>query len=166
MIHVRKLLLLVLVCSPIIVAAENPFVGTWKENLDKSYNSGDNPGGALPAGARASPDRIRIESAGENRVKITQIATLDGKQGKQQETTVVTTLDGSDVHPTGATDGFTQAFRQITPNVWERIAKQPGQPIRQGYWAVSRDGKMLIITGYSKSSNGQDNYFHRVLERQ
>ncbi|MEO7145986.1 MAG: hypothetical protein ABI165_21035, partial [Bryobacteraceae bacterium] len=59
----------------------------------------------------------------------------------------------------------TASFRQISPNVWERIAKRPGD-IRNGYWAVSRDGKSLIITRYGKDSDGKDYYFNRVLDRQ
>lgn len=59
----------------------------------------------------------------------------------------------------------TRSFRSIGPNVWERILKAPGD-IRHGYWAVSSDGKMLVITGFGKDPKGQDYYFHRVLERQ
>ncbi len=152
----RKLLLFLLACSP-IVAAENPFIGTWKENFDKSYN----------ANAKAKPTNppsatIRIESVGENRVQITQDRVEPA--GKKTQTVGVFTLDGSDTHPSGPETDLTQSFRPIKPHVWERIAKRPGD-IRHGYWAVSRDGKMLIITGFGKDAKGEY-YEQRVLERQ
>ena len=152
MTHMRKLVLFLLACSP-IVAAENPFIGTWKENFAKSYDANV---------TNSQSGIIRIESAGENRVKITQDHV--DVAGKKTQTVGEFTLDGSDTHPSGPETDFTQSFRPIGPNVWERIAKRPGD-IRHGYWAVSRDGKMLIITGFGKDAKG-DYYDQRVLERQ
>ena len=152
MTHMRKLLLFLLACSP-LVAAENPFIGTWKEDFAKSYD--DNV-------TKRQSAIIRIESAGENRVKITQ-DQVDAA-GKKTQRVGEFTLDGSDTHPSGPEDDLTQSFRLIRPNVWERIAKRP-KDITDGYWAVSSDGKMLIITGFGKDANGE-HYNHRVLERQ
>jgi hypothetical protein len=152
----RKLFLLAIACS-CLSAAENPFVGAWKENVNKSLYFNQ------PASESAV---IRIESAGDKGVKITQeIVMSSGRKGQSVEETV---LDGSDVRPSspsGADSNVTRSFRSISPNVWERILKAPGD-IRHGYWAVSSDGKMLIITGFGKSPKGQEYYFHRVLERQ
>jgi hypothetical protein len=72
--------------------ANDPFVGTWKQNNDKSYNS-------EPYSAT-----IRIESLGLNRVRITQdvIRTAaDAAAGKMEHTVNEFPLDGSDVHPSG-----------------------------------------------------------------
>jgi hypothetical protein len=153
----RKLFLLLSACS-CLSAAENPFVGTWKENVNKSIYFNQ------PASQSAA---IRIESASDKGVKITQeIVTSAGKKGQTVEET---SLDGSDVRrpsgPSGGDSNVTRSFRSISPNVWERILKAPGD-IRHGYWAVSSDGKMLVITGFGKSPNGQEYYFHRVLERE
>jgi hypothetical protein len=152
----RKLFLLVFACS-CLLAAENPFVGTWKENVNKStyFNQ--------PAAESAV---IRIESAGDKGVKIIQEIVMS--TGRKGQTVEVSALDGCEDRPTapsGENSNVTRSFRSISPDVWERILKAPGD-IRHGYWAVSSDRKMLIITGFGKSPNGQEYYFHRVLERQ
>jgi len=152
MTHTRNLLLFLLACSP-LVAAENPFIGAWKEDFAKSYDTG---------GTMTKSATIRIESAGENRVRITQ--DLVDVAGKKTQVVGEFTLDGSDTHPSGPESSLTQSFRSIKPNVWERVAKRPGD-IRRGYWAVSNDGKMLIITAFGNDAKGEY-YGQRVLERQ
>jgi hypothetical protein len=152
----RNMILLGFVCSSLF-AAENPFIGTWKENVERSIYFNQ------PASQSAA---IRIESAGDIGVKITQEIVMS--TGRKGQTVEVSALDGSEVRPVGPSgpspEGI-RSFRAISPNVWERILKVPGE-IRHGYWAVSSDGKMLIITGFGKGPNGQEYYFHRVLERQ
>jgi hypothetical protein len=135
--------------------AADPFVGTWKQNVDKSFNS--DPYYAV----------IRIESAGVNRVKITQevIRTAaDKAAGKKEQSVGEFILDGSEGHPSGMQPGETQSFRRISSHAWERIARRPGD-IRHGYWAVSNDGRMLVITSFGKTEAGEY-YAQRVLERQ
>lgn len=146
----RKALLSVLSYLPLL-AAENPFIGTWKENCDKSIAT-------LPG---CVSQVILIEPVGESSVKISDEFTTPA--GEKQHSTGVHSLDGSEVHPTGTEPDFAQSFRRISPNVWERTAKRPGD-VRHGYWAVSRDGKVLIITGFGKDPKGQEYYFHRVLD--
>ena len=156
MTFVRKLLLTAFACSPLL-AAESPFIGTWKENPEKSIYFNQ------PASQSAM---LHVESAGDKGVKITQEFVIS--TGKKMQTTEETTLDGKEVElpgRSGSRSQITRSFRSIGPNVWERILKTPGDT-RHGYWAVSSDGKMLIITGFGKDSSGKEYYFHRVLERQ
>jgi len=153
---IRKLLLVSFVCS-CVSAAENPFIGTWKENVEKSIYFNQ------PASQSAE---IRIESAGDKGVKITQEVVMS--TGRKGQTIEETALDGKEIElpgRSGAESKATRSFRSISPNVWERILKAPGD-IRHGYWAVSTDGKMLVITGFGKDPKGQEYYFDRVLERQ
>src|SRR4051812_32019746 len=90
--------------------AADPFVGMWKQNNDKSYNS-------EPYSAT-----IRIESVSENRVRITQdvIRTAaDVAVGKTEHSVNEFPLDGSDVQPSGTGADTaqrlpeTQSFRRI-----------------------------------------------------
>jgi hypothetical protein len=143
----------VLVAVSTLMAADNPFIGTWKEDFAKTYIAHPN---ALVSAL------IRIESAGENRIKITQ----DGSDaaGKENHSIGVYTLDGSESRPSGLGE-VVQSFRPINEHVWERIAMYPGD-VRHGYWAVSNDSKLLIITAFGKDRNGNEYYYHRVLERQ
>jgi hypothetical protein len=99
-------------------------------------------------------------------VKITQEFVMSN--GKKSQTVQTSALDGSAVRSavtSAPASEATRSFRSIGPNVWERILKTPDD-IRHGYWSVSSDGKMLIITGFGKGPKGQEYYFHRVLERQ
>src|SRR5207302_9729070 len=90
----------ILVATPVLPAASqqptasqpraseeaSPFFGTWKQNNDKSFYS-------EPYFAT-----IRIESAGANRVRITQDVvrtTADAAAGKKENSVNEFTLDGS-----------------------------------------------------------------------
>jgi hypothetical protein len=141
-----------LACS-LIQAADNPFIGTWKENDAKSYYSRTTQG-------RFS--MIRVEDAGENRVRITLDQTrVDGTKAQMS---VTPTLDGTETPMTGS--AFILSFRPISSNSWDHIEKHPDGTTAQRYWAVSYDGKMLFITGFGKTTDGKQYYFHRVLDKQ
>jgi hypothetical protein len=142
--------LLLLASSPVL-AAGNPFIGTWKENIDKSFNADQPTQSAV----------ISIESVGGNKVKITQdIVNATGNKSRSVEEYP---LDGVEIH---TNPNVTRSFRSISPNVWERILNVSGE-IRDGYWAVSSDGKMMIITGFGKDPKSKaPYYFQRVFERQ
>ena len=141
-----------LVCSH-IRAADNPFIGTWKENDAKSYYS-------RPTQGKFS--MIRVEDAGENRVRITIDQTrADGTKAQMSSTNV---LDGSEAPMTGST--FILSFRPISSNSWDHIEKHPDGSTAQRYWAVSNDGKTLFITGFGTTPDGKKYYFHRALDKQ
>lgn len=144
----RKLSLLAFACSS-LWAAGNPFIGTWKEDVEKSIYFNQ------PASQSAV---IRIESAGDKGVKITQEIVMS--TGRKGQTVEETALDGTEVQlpgRSGPNSKVTRSFRSIAPSVWERILNTPGD-IRHGYWAVSSDGKMLVITGFGKDPKGQEYY--------
>lgn len=100
-------------CS-LIMAADNPFVGTWKENDAKSHYS------RPPLGKFSM---IRVEGAGENRVRITSDFTrADGTKGQMSGTYV---LDGTEAPMTGSTAIL--SFQPISSNSWDHIEKHPGK---------------------------------------
>jgi hypothetical protein len=146
-----KALLFAFACSTIF-AADNPFLGTWKENDAKAYYSR----------SQTKLSAIRIEGAGENRVRITSDYTRsDGIKGQWLTTP---TLDGSDAPMTGS--DFILTFRPISANVWDHIEKHPDGTTAQRFWAVSNDGKTLVITGSGTALDGKRYYFQRVLDKQ
>jgi hypothetical protein len=148
----RKPLLFLLACS-FIVAADSPFVGTWKENDAKSYYS-------RPTQTKFS--MIRVESGGENRVRITiDYPRSDGTKGQMSTTPV---LNGTDTPMIGSP--FILSFRPTSSNSWDHIEKHPDGTSAQRYWAVSNDGKTLFITGFGTTPDGKKYYFHRVLDKQ
>jgi hypothetical protein len=146
-------LLFIFTCS-LTLAADNPFVGTWKENDAKSYYS--------RATQTVKFSMIRVEGAGENRVRITSDYTrADGTKGQMSGTYL---LDGTEAPMTGSIAIL--SFRPISSNSWEHIEKHPDGTSAQRYWAVSNDGKTLLITGFGTNPDGQKYYFHRVLDKQ
>jgi hypothetical protein len=141
-----------LVCS-LIQAADNPFIGTWKENDAKSYYSRT---------TQSKFSMIRVENAGENRVRITTDSIrADGTKAQMSVTPV---LDGTETPMTGST--FILSYRPISSNSWDHIEKHPDGTTAQRYWAVSNDGKTLFITGFGTTPAGEKYYFHRVLDKQ
>jgi hypothetical protein len=149
-----RALLFAFTCS-IALAADNPFVGTWKENNAKSYYS------------RTTQTRfsmIRIEGAGENRVRITTDTDYVRGDGTKAQLFGTYVLDGSEAPLAG--DTAILSFRPISSNSWDHIEKHPDGTSAQRYWAVSNDGKTLFITGFGKAPDGKEYYFHRVLDKQ
>jgi hypothetical protein len=105
---------------------------------------------------------IRVEVAGENRVRITLDQTRVDSTKAQMS--VTPTLDGTETPMTGS--AFILSFRPITPHSWDHTEKHPDGTTAQRYWAVSNDGKTLFITGFGTTPDGEKYYFHRVLDKQ
>jgi hypothetical protein len=112
--YAGKLLLLALACSPVLTAG-NPFIGKWKEDIDKSFYSNQQP---------EQSASISIESAGDNRVKITQ--EIVNAAGNKHHSVEEYPIDGTEVHSSDPSPNVTRSFRSISPNVWERILKVSG----------------------------------------
>jgi hypothetical protein len=147
-------LLFAFTCS-LVLAADSPFVGTWKENDAKSYYS---------RSTQTKFSMIRIESAGENRVKITTDTDYVRGDGTKAQLFGAYDLDGTEAPLAG--DTAILSFRLISSNSWDHIEKHPDGTSAQRYWAVSNDGKTLFITGFGTTPDGKKYYFHRVLDKQ
>jgi hypothetical protein len=128
-----KALLLALACST-VMSADNPFIGEWKENDAKAYYSK----------TQTKFSMIRVEPAGENRVRITLYSTRS--DGSKQEASATPALDGSETPMTGS--AFILSFRPISSNAWDHIEKHPDGTTARRHWGVSNDGKTLFITGF------------------
>src|SRR5580658_4613674 len=84
-----RALLFAFTCS-LIQAADNPFIGTWKENDAKSYYSRT---------TQSKFSMIRVQPAGENRVRIT--IDYPRADGTKAQISVTPVLDGTDTPSTG-----------------------------------------------------------------
>src|SRR5271170_6992069 len=109
----RLLLVAVLVTSS-VWAANDPSVGKWKVNPSKSKLN----------------DEMKVEVAGANRYAITF--------GPGQVDTVV--ADGSD-QP--ALSGTTLSITVKGPDSWEVIRRMKGRILLTAYWTLSEGGKIL-----------------------
>jgi hypothetical protein len=118
-------------------AADDPFVGKWKLDPDKSKLS----------------DQMKVGAAGANRY------TFDFGSG-DTETIVV---DGTD-QP--GLFGTTFAVTAVAPDTWTGVRKKDGHVLLTGIWKLSADGKNLTDTFTSYQADGSTRRLDYVYTRE
>ena len=134
------------VCAFTVVAqSADPWVGTWKVNLDKStYSPGPKPTTAAV---------VRMDSA-QGGVKV----TIDGAdpQGKPTHVELNGKFDGKDAPaPAAPTPNSTDTFKRMDARSFEIVAKTDGKPTVATRVQVSADGKTLTATQSGTNAQGQ-----------
>jgi len=120
-----------------MVAAESPFVGTWKLNTSKSKSA---PGTAV------KEMTVTFEAVGDQMKRVATGTDPDGQPINQNSTIA---WDGKD-HPIDA-PGITVAVNKVNDRTLNVTLKQEGKVIDSIRAAISKDGKTM--TSYEK---GQD----------
>jgi hypothetical protein len=127
------------------VQSADPWVGTWKVNLEKSkYSPGPSP---------KTPTTIKLESSGEG-IK----STFDGMtpEGKPFHTEAVGAFDGKDNPVKGARfPNTTVAYKRIDGRTLEATTKIDGKPTTTARVSISADGKTMTATITGKNPDGQ-----------
>jgi hypothetical protein len=134
-----------LVASGVLMAQESPFFGTWKLNVAKSKYSGEQP----PQNAT----RTVVAQAGGEKVTVEGIRA-DGSPSGYSYTS---NFDGKD-EPISGTQPFgadTIAVKIVDANTHTSIAKKAGKTLVTSRAVVSKDGKVLTITGKGMNAQGQ-----------
>ena len=128
--RVYILFALVFVFTATLSAAEDPFCGKWKLNLEKSKLTGE---------------LTKIQDLGGNKYKWTS--------GNDTDTI---TFDGTDqpVH-----DGRTISMTPEGSNNWKMVIKKDGRVLSTMTHTVSDDGKMQTIKGTSTKADGTTSDF-------
>lgn len=116
-------------------AADDPFLGSWKLNPDKTRLS----------------DQMKVESAGKNRY------TFELGAGPE---TIVT--DGTDQPGYG---GTTLAVTVWGPDAWRVIRKKDGRMLLTADWKLSKDGNTLTDDFTSIGSDGSKSEVKYVYAR-
>ena len=123
----------------------DPWIGTWKVNLEKStYSPGPKP---------TVPGVVKIEAA-PNGMK----TTIDGvnAQGQKTHTESVGAFDGKDNPVKGAANpNQTSALKKIDVRTFENQAKVGGKPTVATRVTISADGKTLTATQSGTNAQGQ-----------
>lgn len=130
----------------------NPYLGTWKLNLEKSKFTG------TPAPKNLTREVV-ADGAG---AKYTYKGTA--ADGKAIEFSFTTNYDGKDsaITGSGAPGGADAlAIKRISANKTEAIVKKDGKEIGKSSAEVSKDGKVTTIRQSGKTSEGKD--FSTVL---
>jgi hypothetical protein len=125
--------------------SSDPWIGTWKVNIEKStYSPGPPP---------TVPAVVKMESA-PNGMK----TTIDGvnPQGEKTHTEAVADFDGKDYPVKGAPDPTaTSSLKRIDKRTFENQAKAGGKATVTTRVVISADGKTLTATQTGTNAQGQ-----------
>jgi hypothetical protein len=119
-----------------LCAADDPFCGKWKLNLDKSKFAGE---------------QMKIQELGGNKLKFTTGTFSD-----------TITADGTDqpVH-----FGRTMAISKEGPNAFKMVIKQDGKVLSSMTHSISEDGSKQTIKGTDTKPDGTTSDFEVVDKR-
>ena len=133
------------VCSIARTQSNDPWLGMWKQNLEKPTYS--------PAGSQTVAATVKIEQSGDG-IKITLDAMDAEGHSKHNET--VGRFDGKDNPVKGAQiPNRTTAYRRIDDRTFETIDKLDGKPTYSTKFVVSADGKTMTATQTGTNAQGQ-----------
>ena len=136
-------------------AADNPFVGTWKTNLEKSKYS--------PGPAPTKPGIVTMAPYGDNGIKVTvENVTANGEKAT---ITYSANFDGKEVPfvqtGPGAISGQTVSLKRIDSHTAERVTHLNGKILVTEHWVVSKDGKTRTNTQTGTGPKGEA--IHNVI---
>jgi hypothetical protein len=144
-------IIVVLALSTIAIAAENPFVGTWKMNPVKSN------------GTNYKSYTIKVESRDNG---FSAVQDIVNTEGKAIHATVTAKYDGKDYPLKGAPDADMMSFTKPDPNTTDYIVKKNGKEVQRGQAVISKDGKIWTDKGGGKDAKGQAFSYTIVMEKQ
>lgn len=128
------------VCATALAQAQDPLLGTWKLNAEKSkgpYKSGTSV----------------FEAAGKGIKGTVDLAAADGTA---YHWTFTAEYDGKDNPVTGNNPfGDTVAFTRVNPNTVKITAKQGGKETVTQTIVIAADGKTRTTTTKGKDAKGQ-----------
>jgi len=148
-------LALALVAVAVSVQAQaDPFIGTWRLDVEKSrYSPGPAP-----------KSQVSVWAPKGKGVKIT--TTGIGADGKATSQDTTAQYDGKDYPTIGNPDYDTAAFKRIDTYTLQVIRKRDGTVVQTATFVVSTDGKTRTITTKGTNVLGQAINNVSVYERQ
>ncbi len=147
-------ILFVLAVATAAMAADDPFVGTWKLNLTKSkYNPGPAPKSA----------KAKIESQ-ENGIKV--IGDGVNAEGKTTHFETTAKFDGKDYPIVGNPTLDTISLKKIDANTIIMAGKRGGKEVGTQRMVISLDGKTMTVTAKGRNAQGQEVNNTVVYEKQ
>jgi hypothetical protein len=125
--------------------SSNPWIGTWKINLERSSFS---PG---PKPTVAGTIKVELSAGG---LKLTNDGT--DPQGRTFHTEFVGTFDGKENPAVGAaTPNTTTSYKRVDDRTFELVAKVDGKPTVTTRILIAADGKTLTATQIGQDLQGQ-----------
>ena len=141
----------VLSLATVALAADDPFVGTWKLNLAKSKFS---------PGPPPKTSTITFETQGKGFKFVGDGVNAEGKAIHQEGSVK---FDGKDYPVTGAGGplDITIAVKMIDSYTRDFVGKRGGKEGQRGQDVISKDGKTLTRTIKGQNAQGQE--YNNVL---
>jgi len=138
------------------IAENNPLIGTWKLNLEKSkYSPGPGPRSLT----------LNFVADGAN---LTNTAEVIDAEGKATKTVFAHIYDGKPHPTTGVPGGLydSSTYTRIDANTVNWIRSKDGKTVQTGSNVLSADGKTFTVTTDGTGANGQPIHSVAVFERQ
>ncbi len=157
MLVLASAVVLSLVASGVLLAQENPFLGTWKLNVAKSHHLKN------VSGAEVTSYTSVWEAVGDN-VKVTQDITYT--EGKPRHIEWLGKFDGKDYPMTGSLTADARSLKKINGHTLEFANKKDGKVTETGRVVVSADGKSGTTTGSATDSKGHKYRITEVFDKQ
>ena len=144
----------ILVLPALTTAADDPFVGTWKRNMEKSTNRTSKP-------PKNITDRFDIQ--GDILRRVEDIIRADGTSRRDELTAIldgrnhpITDNQNLDVYQANRIDSYTVII----------VLKKGGKEVLTIRHVVSADGKTMTVTEKGKDDHGQEISYISIYEKQ
>ena len=135
-------------------AADDPVIGTWTLNLDKSkFHDGTAP---------KSMTRVYSAGAAGTDMKVTGV-NADGSAISQS---VTLTYDGKDCAVTGGTVFDTLSLTKVNGSTVKSVLKKDGKVVGHTTRSISAKGKVLTLSTALKTAKGGTTHDVAVYDRQ
>jgi hypothetical protein len=145
----------VLVSSATLIAADNPLIGTWTQNLSKSKYT--------PAPGPINPATLRFEQTAEG--EVVKVARI-GADGNPITYSYKGLYDGTRQKVLGSPYGDTVTLKRVDSQTTEVNWIRNGKVSRTSTRTLSKDGKTMTITAKGTDEKGQEYNSVSVLEKQ
>jgi hypothetical protein len=142
-------------CAPAF-AQNNPAVGTWKLNVEKSkYNPGPAPK-SLTRTLEAQGDNVKYSFEGVS------------AEGTGVAYSFTVAFDGKESPITGSMPGGADAIsiKRIDANTFEATLTKAGKVIGTAKSEISKDGKVTTVTAQGTNGDGQATTSSAVYDKQ
>jgi hypothetical protein len=154
----RKAMLLLVIFGLVgTLWAADPFVGTWKSNVEKSK---------ITPALHPPPKSFTIKVVPEGEGFKWIVDIVPPNNGNTLHMVWSGKYDGKDYPAMGDQGADTYAYKKIDSNTLLEVDKKAGKEVSNWRHVVSKDGKMLTQTGKVKDEKGQDIYVTGVFDKQ
>jgi len=144
-------ILVILLVPAGLQAADNPFIGAWKFNADRSK-----------PGDRSAT--LTFAAYGADGLKFTRdIIEATGNPAYWEWSA---NFDGKDYKFTGSPNYDSLSVKHVDSNTFLATHKKGGKVMTSAWYTVSKDGKMLGVTTAGVNAQGKEVLFFSVYDKQ